>query len=190
MNIVNKLQAMEEMSRRISDKCADYKKCYDCQLYKHKHDAKKGEGWCGDYKDIDDYQEIVHKCMIMGIDISDINVKHDVDKHSLTEFTVDDIKSGYLLRVRNIATKEEVICIGIQNQDIVNFYEMKIACLYKKIFNTNDITKDFDIKSSEYCIISVHGYIEDDDCFNLVTTKKRPLLWSREDKTYQTNYEE
>ena len=75
---MNKLEVMEQMSQRISDKCAAYDFCEDCIL--HKYNCDENERWCGDYSDEEDYNKLKIRCGLLKIDIADLVSKQSIKK--------------------------------------------------------------------------------------------------------------
>lgn len=179
---MDKLKAMEQMSIRISNKCDTIMDCEDCTV--RKCNCDDDIKWCGDYDNIKDYKNLVHKCKLLNIDISDLVQEDTIEKTSDFSFAVDDIKPGYLLQVIDTIADEEIICIGIQNEDNIYFYEMDTNSSFEKIFCINDIASDFNIKNNYYSVTKIYGYINKPDSCNMFDTRNRPLLWSRSDKTY------
>lgn len=77
---MNKLEVMEQMSQRISDKCAAYDFCVDCIL--HKYNCDESERWCGDYSDEEDYNKLKIRCGLLKIDIADLVSKQSIKNQS------------------------------------------------------------------------------------------------------------
>lgn len=179
---MDKLKAMEQMSKRIDSKCASTKLCYDCALYNHNVDEYK---WCGDYENIDDYKNLVYKCKLLNIDISDLVQEETTEQTQSFSFTVDDIKPGYLLKIGNKKSEETTMCIGMQNKNDVIFYGLNVSNkMLEKLFSKKDILNDFTIDDSS-CILKVYGYINDKTIYyDMFDTKNRHLLWERNDGTY------
>lgn len=74
------LKAMEQMSQRISDKCAEYDFCEDCIL--HKYNCDESETWCGDYSGKEDYKKLKLRCELLKIDIADLVSKQSIKDQS------------------------------------------------------------------------------------------------------------
>lgn len=181
---MDKLKVMEQMSQRIDSKCKDHDSCYNCILHEYKLDDN--DVWCGDYSSVEDYKMLVHKCKLLNIDISDLLIEEPLTTCKTdTKFTVNDIKPGFLLQVIDTIADEEIICIGIQNEDNIYFYGgMDTNLSFEKLFCINDIASDFNIKNNHYSVTKIYGYINKPDSCNIFGTRNRPLLWSRSDKTY------
>lgn len=77
---MNKLEVMEQMSQRISDKCAAYDFCEDCIL--HKYNCDENERWCGDYSDEEDYNKLKIRCGLLKINIADLVSKQSIKNQS------------------------------------------------------------------------------------------------------------
>lgn len=180
---MDKLKAMEQMSRRISNKCDTIMDCEDCTV--RKYNCDDDIKWCGDYESIDDYKNLVHKCKLLNIDISDLVQEETTEQTPSFSFTVDDIKPGYLLKIGNKKSEETTMCIGMQNKDDVIFCRLNVSNkMLEKLFSKKDILNDFTIDDSSY-ILKVYGYINDKTiCYDMFDTKNRHLLWERNDGTY------
>lgn len=77
---MNKLEVMEQMSQRISNKCAEYDFCEDCILYKC--NCNEYERWCGDYSGVENYKKLKHRCELLEINISDLVSKQSIKNQS------------------------------------------------------------------------------------------------------------
>ena len=178
---MDKLKAMEQMSKRIDSKCVEYAECKECPL----KDIYDDKYWCGDYDNIKDYKNFVHKCKLLNIDISDLVQEETIEKTSDFSFAVDDIKPGYLLKIGNKKSEETTMCIGMQNKNDVIFCGLNVSNkMLEKLFSKKDILNDFTIDDSSY-ILKVYGYINDKTiCYDMFDTKNRHLLWERNDGTY------
>ena len=174
---MDKLKAMEQMSRRISNKCDTIMDCEDFTV--RKCNCDDDIKWCGDYESIDDYKNLVHKCKLLNIDISDLVQEETTEQTPSFSFTVDDIKPG------NKKSEETTMCIGMQNKEDVIFCRLNVSNkMLEKLFNKKDILNDFTIDDSSY-ILKVYGYINDKTiCYDMFDTKNRHLLWERNDETY------
>lgn len=179
---MDKLKVMEQMSKRIDSKCTNIDFCRNCALYKYDDDDNQ---WCGDYSGVEDYKNLVLKCKLLNIDISDLVQEESTEQTPDFSFAVDDIKPGYLLKIGNKKSEETTMCIGMQNKDDVIFCGLNVSNkTLEKLFSKKDILNDFIIDDSSY-ILKVYGYINDKTiCYDMFDTKNRHLLWERNDGIY------
>lgn len=176
---MDKLEQMEIMSNRLSEKCADYQKCNSCGLKETEDD------FCCYTININDYDKLKEHCEIMGIDISDLTGKVSEDKTPKEEpkvFTVQDIKPGYLLLVDRGTSKSLMIGLPIRDNEI-GFYVIEAGgAIGMRLFTLDDILPNFTTKRKGHKIEKIYGYNTiNHDVFD---QEYRPVLWAKSNKEY------
>ena len=164
--VMDKLEQMEIMSKRIIEKCNDYA-CRECPI-SDRHICYYDDNI------IEDYKIIKENCKIMDIDISDLTdePEQSVKSNSKPEgFTKDDIEPGYLLQLKG---GQFVIAMGEKRNLLFYYFDVTKSQLNGYIFCLDDIKDDF-TALCDIAIIAIYGHTFS----KTLGLGDRLLLWER-----------
>lgn len=180
------LKAMEQMSQRISNKCAAYDFCEDCMLYKYNCDEY--EKWCGDYSGIEDYKKLKHRCELLKIDIADLVSKQSIKDQSDN----NKQKEKYNMKLFK-SVDDKLKDLGFEKND-----EDKYGVSYSRVISINEnnkYTHNLDIlhkASGNHIIQSYEEGLNNDGFNNMVglnykTTKLAMKKYRQLKRKYKWN---
>lgn len=181
---MTKIEQMKIMEQQMFRKCINLN-CDDCPVY----NPEMHNRFCFAYKNEKDYKTMREHCETLGIDISELEDLNKVtaddkeNKEMKKEFTVQDIKPGYLLLVDRGTIKSLMIGLPTGNNEI-GFYVIESGgTIGMCLFTLDDVLSNFTVKNTNHKIEKVYGYNTKNH--NMCNPKYRPVLWAKSDKEYQ-----
>lgn len=178
---MDKLEQMKIMKKRIKERCDEMESCEECPI-----DPISNEYCYTCENNFKHYDTLKKYYKLMYIDISDLiektPEKEPTKKAETKEFTVQDIKPGYLLLVNRGTIKSLMIGLPTGDNEI-GFYAIEEGdSIGMRLFTLEDVLSDFTIKNTEHKIEKIYGYNTTNH--NMCNPKYRPVLWAKSNKEY------